>query len=108
MLLEPLAAASAGRDNELMDAGAVYQLPVQPRHFALDERGVGLRATWHPDRGFVNVSLWSGNRCVQTFHLTPVEAGRLVGFLAGVLTDAVPEPAHPSAVAVGSEPEGWC
>lgn len=88
-----------------MDAGAVYQLPVQPRHFALDELGVGLRATWHADRGFVNVSLWSGNRCVQTFHLTPVEAGRLVGFLAAVLADAVPEPARPSVVAMGSEPD---
>ncbi|HWK90612.1 MAG TPA: amino acid permease, partial [Longimicrobium sp.] len=35
--------------------------------------------------GFVNLSLWSDDRCVQTFHLTPAEAGRLVGFLAGVL-----------------------
>ena len=86
-----------------MDAGAVYQLPVQPRHLALDERGVGLRATWHAERGFVNVSLWSGNRCVQTFHLTPVEAGRLVGFLAAVLADAVP--ARPSAVAVVPQPD---
>lgn len=85
-----------------MDAGAVYQFPVQPRHFAVDERGVGLRATWHADCGFVNLSLWSGNRCVQTFHLTPVETGRLVGFLAAVLADAVPEPTHPSAV--GTEP----
>ncbi len=61
-----------------MDTGAVVELPVRPRHIALDERGVGLRATWHEDRGFVNVSLWSGDRCVQTFHLSPVEAGRLV------------------------------
>ena len=82
-----------------MDAGAVYELPVHPRHLALDERGVGLRATWHPDHGFVNVSLWSGDRCVQTFHLTAVEAGRLIGFLAGVLADAVPEPVRPSAIA---------
>lgn len=82
-----------------MDPGAVYHLPVQPRHFALDERGVGLRATWHADHGFVNVSLWTGNRCVQTFHLTPIEAGRLVGFLAAVLAEAVPERGHPSAVA---------
>ena len=79
-----------------MDTGAVVQLPAQPRHVALDERGVGLRATWHAERGFVNVSLWSGDRCVQTFHLTPVEAGRLVGFLAGVLADAVPDPTRRS------------
>jgi hypothetical protein len=89
-----------------MDAGAVYDLPVQPRHFALDERGVGLRATWHADRGFVNVSLWTGNGCVQTFHLTPVEAGRLVGFLATVLAEAVPERAHPLAVAAVPQADG--
>lgn len=87
-----------------MDAGAVYQLPAHPRHFALDERGVGLRATWHADRGFVNVSLWSENRCVQTFHLTPVEAGRLIGFLAQVLGDAVGDPSRPPAVAAVPEP----
>ena len=71
-----------------MDSGAVRQLPVLPRHFALDERGVGLRATWHAEHGFVNLSLWSDDHCVQTFHLTPAEAGRLVGFLAGVLAGA--------------------
>ena len=89
-----------------MDAGAVHHLPVQPRHLALDERGVGLRATWHADHGFVNVSLWTSDRCVQTFHMTPVEAGRLVGFLAAVLADAVPAPARPSLVAAVPEPGG--
>jgi hypothetical protein len=90
-----------------MDAGAVHQLPAQARHFALDERGVGLRATWHADHGFLNVSLWTGNRCVQTFHLAPVEAGRLVGFLAQVLGEAVAEPSRPSALAaVPDTPQG--
>lgn len=89
-----------------MDGAVLYDLPVQPRHLALDDRGVGLRATWHADRGFVNLSLWTGNRCVQTFHLAPVEAGRLVGFLATVLADAVPERARPSAVDVVPEPDG--
>ncbi|MDQ3896426.1 MAG: hypothetical protein M3326_04080 [Actinomycetota bacterium] len=89
-----------------MDTGAVVQLAVPPRHFALDERGVGLRATWHADKGFVNVSLWSGDRCVQTFHLTPVEAGRLVGFLAGVLAEAVPGPARPHGTPAVSVPPG--
>jgi len=78
-----------------MDTGEIRLGPVQPRHFAVDERGVGLRATWHPEHGFVNLSLWSGNRCVQTFRLTPVEAGRLVGYLAGVLAEAVPAPSGP-------------
>jgi len=88
-----------------MDSGAVRQLPVLPRHFALDERGVGLRATWHAEHGFVNLSLWSDDHCVQTFHLTPAEAGRLVGFLAGVLAGAVPEPAPPRRPALAPVPE---
>ena len=90
-----------------MDSGAVRHLPGLPRHFALDERGVGLRATWHSAHGFVNLSLWSGDHCVQTFHLTPAEAGRLVGFLAGVLAGAVPEPAPapPHRPALAAVPE---
>jgi hypothetical protein len=82
-----------------MDTGELRVAPVLPRHFAVDERGVGLRATWHPKHGFVNVSLWNGDRCVQTFRLTPIEAGRLVGYLAGVLAEAVPAPhSHLAAV----------
>ena len=53
----------------------------------------------------MNLSLWSAERCVQTFHLTPVEAGRLIGFLAGVLAEAVPEPACPSAVQLAAVPD---
>ena len=87
-----------------MDTGEVRVAPVLPRHFAVDERGIGLRATWHPEHGFVNVSLWSGDCCVQTFRLTPVEAGRLVGYLAGVLADAVP--ARPRLAAVPELAEG--
>lgn len=90
-----------------MDSAAVHHLPVHPRHFALDERGVGLRATWHEEHGFVNLSLWSDDRCVQTFHLTPVEAGRLVGFLAGVLAGAVaaPSPQPPPRPVIAAVPE---
>ncbi len=90
-----------------MDVGAVYELPDHRRHLAVDERGVGLRTTCHLDRGFVNLSLWSDGRCVHTFHLTPIEAGRLVGFLASVLADGVPEPGLGSpveAVPASSEP----
>lgn len=87
-----------------MESGDVHLAPVLPRHFAVDERGVGLRATWHPEHGFVNVSLWSEDRCVQTFRLTPVEAGRFVGFLAGVLGEAVPAP-RPRLAAVPPMPE---
>jgi hypothetical protein len=90
-----------------METGAVHQLPVG-RHFALDERGIGLRATWHMERGFVNLSLWRDDRCVETFHLTPVEAGRLIGFLARGLADAVPPQAERAPVALAPAPAGPC
>lgn len=51
-----------------------------------------MRATWRPDRGFVNLSLWRDQSCVETFHLSPVDAGQLIGFLAGALMTAVPGP----------------
>ena len=64
-----------------------YELPVG-RHLAVDERGVGLRATWRLDQGLINLSLWRDGRCVETFHLTPAAAAELVGFLAKGLADA--------------------
>jgi len=92
-----------------VDAGAAYELPVRGRHFAIDERGIGLRATWRLDRGFVNLSLWRDDICVETFHLTPGQAGRLVGFLVSGLADAVPDPGHghPAGVTplVGRQPQ---
>jgi hypothetical protein len=83
----------------MMDAAAAFQLPVRRRHLAIDERGIGLRATWHLDRGFVNLSLWRDDRCVETFHLTPAEAARLLDFLVSGLAAAVPEPRPGSALA---------
>ena len=83
-----------------MDTGSVHHLPLPGRHLAIDERGVGLRATWYLERGFVNLSLWRNDRCVETFHLTPVEAGRLIGFLVSRLADAVPDPSDGSLASV--------
>lgn len=62
------------------------------RMLASDEQGVGLRATWRPRFGFVNLSLWRDRRCVETFHLSPVDAARLVSFLAESLASVAPEP----------------
>jgi hypothetical protein len=64
------------------------------RLFVVDDEGRGLRATWRPDRGFINLSIWRDRRCVETFHLTPADAGQLIGFMAGALTAAVPMPQH--------------
>ena len=52
------------------------------------------------DRGFINLSLWNNDVCAQTFHLTPAEASRLVGFLVDGLTRAVPAP-EPAPPALG-------
>jgi hypothetical protein len=73
-----------------VNTGAIHELPVQGRHFAVDERGVGLRATWYLDQGFVNLSLWRGQICVETFHLTAIEADRMVSFLVNGMVAAVP------------------
>ena len=59
----------------------VRQLPIG-RVLAVDERGVGMRATWHLDKGFLNLSLWREDVCVETFHLAPDDAVRLAAFIA--------------------------
>ncbi len=75
-----------------MAAVAPFELPTRIRHLAIDERGIGLRATWRLEQGFVNLSLWRHDVCVETFRLTPAEASRLIGFLVEGLARAVPEP----------------
>jgi len=92
--------------------GALHEAPGRIRHLAVDERGVGLRATWRLERGFVNLSLWRRDVCVETFHLTPAEASRLIGFLVEGLAQAVPEPVLAVAgvgvaVAVATPPARW-
>jgi hypothetical protein len=72
--------------------GTVQQLPVG-RILAVDDRGVGLRCTWHLERGFINLSLWRDDTCVETFHLAPGDAARLVSFLVTGMADAIEEPA---------------
>ena len=65
----------------------VRRLPMG-RALFVDERGMGLRATWHPERGIVNLSVWRGDRCVETFWLSLADAGRLASFLVTGLADA--------------------
>jgi hypothetical protein len=59
------------------------------RFLSIDDRGVGMRASWRPAHGFVNLSLWQGDRCVEAFHLPPDEMSRLTAFLATSLSDAM-------------------
>lgn len=78
-----------------MESGVVRTLPAG-RHLAIDERGVAMRATWHLDRGFLNLSLWRDDRCSETFHLAPAQAAELVSFVVGGLAEAatVAPPLH--------------
>lgn len=86
-----------------MEAENTFQLApgVHGRRFiVLDERGVGLQATWHPKRGFINLSLWRDDRCVETFQLTPGTASDLMAFVMRALASSIPERSHPALRAV--------
>lgn len=66
---------------------AVRHLPTR-RALFLDERGAGLRLTWHHDRGFANLSVWRGDRCQETFRLSTADAAQVIAFLADGLGEA--------------------
>ncbi|CAN5580128.1 hypothetical protein BH18ACT1_BH18ACT1_16770 [soil metagenome] len=67
-------------------AAEVHQLPVG-RVLFMDERGVVLRATWHLERGIVNLSVWREDVCVETFWLGVRDSARLVQFLVDGLAE---------------------
>jgi hypothetical protein len=53
----------------------------------LDERGAGLRVSWHPERDLVVLSVWQDDRCVGTFRMPVQDVPRLSGLLAAALGD---------------------
>jgi hypothetical protein len=59
------------------------------RDIFLDERGAGLRVSWHPERDLVVLSVWQGDRCVGTFRMPVQDVPRLSGLLAAALGDWV-------------------
>jgi hypothetical protein len=65
----------------------VHQFPAQRREFITDGERSELRGTWHNESGYVVISLWRGETCVATSHLTPREAARLSGFITSGLAD---------------------
>jgi hypothetical protein len=67
--------------------GEVHSLPAGRELFA-DDRGRGLRATWHPEDQVVVLSFWREARCEATFTLAPADAARLAGLLVAALGDA--------------------
>ena len=59
------------------------------RDVFLDERGAGLRVTWHPERDLVVLSVWHDDSCVGTFRMPVRDVPRLSGLLAAALGDRV-------------------
>ena len=63
----------------------------------IDQRGAGLRVTWHPEQDLVVLSLWHDDSCVGTFRMPVQDLPRLSGLLAAALGDHL-------APATGSAP----
>lgn len=76
----------------------LHRFPEQRREFLTDGDRSALRATWHNDSGYVVISLWRGDTCVATSHMTPSKAARLAGFI----TAGLGELAQESVVSSGS------
>jgi hypothetical protein len=66
----------------------VHELPTR-RDVFIDQRGAGLRATWHPEQDVVVLSVWHDDRCVGTFRMPIQDVPRLSGLLAATLGDWV-------------------
>jgi hypothetical protein len=71
------------------------------RDMFLDERGAGLRVTWHPERDLLVLSVWHDESCVGTFRMPVQDVPRLSRLLAAALGDWVDQSggAVPSACA---------
>lgn len=85
-----------------MSIAEVYELPTGRVLFS-DDRGQVLRATWHLDRGFVNLSVWKYDRCTETFQLSLSDSAQLVAFLVEGLSEATARLLH--AVTSAPAPE---
>jgi hypothetical protein len=72
----------------------------------LDERGTGLRVTWHPERDLVVLSVWQEDSCVGTFRMPVQDIPRLSGLLAAALGDWVDQSGDPGAGGAGASGSG--
>lgn len=59
------------------------------RALFVDERGTGMRASWHADRSQMVISLWREDVCVATCALAPGEALRLAEFVVAHVEGAL-------------------
>ncbi len=92
---------------DVEDGAAPSHLPVGST-WLVDERDVALKATWRLNHGFINLSIWRGDRCSDTFHLVPADAARLVAFLVNGLAEvaSVPVATPVMTLAANSAPQG--
>jgi hypothetical protein len=74
------------------------------RDMFLDERGAGLRVTWHPERDLVVLSVWQDDSCVATFRMSVEDVPRLSGLLAAALDDRADHPGTGPGDAAGPGP----
>lgn len=74
------------------------------RDMFLDERGTGLRVSWHPERDLVVLSVWQGDGCVGTFRMSVQDIPRLSGLLAAALGDWVDQTGGTTPGPVGPGP----
>lgn len=81
--------------------GSVYELAGH-RDWFDDARGDGrrLQVTWHPERGFIVLSLWHASTCTSTFQLPIEDAARAISLLANALgEEAVANKANSTSAA---------
>ena len=64
-----------------------------------------MRVSWHPERGAVVLSLWSGTVCRGSFRLAAADVPKLLSLLTDV-TAAIDTAAEPAGSAPGSPPRG--
>lgn len=70
-----------------MGAGAAPSRVPSGSTWLVDEQGTALKATWRLNHGFINLSLWRNDRCVETFHLAPSDAAHFISFLVSGLAE---------------------
>ena len=63
--------------------------PIGPAEIFVDERGAGLRATWHPEDGVVVMSMWRDGTCIGSFQLSSADTARLSSLLTQAWVDGL-------------------
>jgi hypothetical protein len=72
----------------------VRGLPTR-RDLFIDERGVVLRVSWHPEQDLLVLSVWHDDHCVGTFQMPVGDVARLKGLLSAGLGDRLAQASTP-------------